>query len=185
MNGVAFSEMDEAPPRERAALARSAISFSLDGPKKSAKFGLLRRGEYIGVSILFNTHTKFGKLSVGKYVVTAKQRNSGDLIFPLTIALSGLHPLSKVWVNYEPLPKNTFVIKVNDADVYSLVKEEVDYDPSKTEELNVQLYINEKENNIIDASIPWIIDEVADKIEKALGMGCLTSLKINCLKCKS
>ena len=34
INGVDFSEMDEAPPRERAALARSAISMQMNGPKK-------------------------------------------------------------------------------------------------------------------------------------------------------
>ena len=90
----------------------------------------MRRGEYIGVSILLNLITKFGKLSVGKHVVSVKQRSPGDPIFPLAIALSGLHPLTKVWVDYLPLPKNTFLIKVNDADVYTIVKEEVDYDPS-------------------------------------------------------
>ena len=54
--------MDEAPPRERAALARTSISFKMDGSKKSAKFAILRKGESIGVSILFNNLTKFGKL---------------------------------------------------------------------------------------------------------------------------
>ena len=53
--------------------------------------------------------------------------------FPLTIALADLSPLQKVWVNYEPLPKNTFEIKVNDEDLYHLIKEEHDEDPSKTE----------------------------------------------------
>ena len=62
VNGVYFSEMSEAPIRERAPLARSAISFSMQGAKKSAKFGLLRKGEYIGVSVLLNTLTKFAKL---------------------------------------------------------------------------------------------------------------------------
>ena len=103
----------------------------------------MRSGKYIGVSILLNTHTKFAKLAVGKHIVTAKQRNAGDSIFPLTIALCGLYPLTKVWVNYEPLPKNAFVIRVNDVDIYSLVKEEVDFDPTKTEVLNVLLYIND------------------------------------------
>ena len=54
--------MDEAPYRERAELARSSITMNMDGPKKTAKFALLRKGEYIGVSILFNKLTKFGKL---------------------------------------------------------------------------------------------------------------------------
>ena len=45
INGVKFEEMAEAPPRERAALARSAIEMNMDGPKKSAKFALLRKGE--------------------------------------------------------------------------------------------------------------------------------------------
>ena len=54
--------MVEAPPRDRADLARSAISFSMHGPKKSAKFGLMRRGEYIGVSVILNVLTKFAKL---------------------------------------------------------------------------------------------------------------------------
>ena len=64
-------------------------------------------------------------------------------MFPLSIALNDLYPLTKVWVDYEPLPKNIFKFKVNDADVYSLPKEEVDFDPTKTETLNVRLYIND------------------------------------------
>lgn len=64
--------MLEAPPRERAALARSAILMKMDGPKKTAKFGLLLKGNYIGVSIILNTLTKFGKLAVGKHVACAK-----------------------------------------------------------------------------------------------------------------
>ena len=67
---------------------------------------------------------------MGKHVVSVKQRSPGDPIFPLVIALSGLQPLTKLWVDYVPLPKNTFIIKVNDADIYTLVKEEVDFDPS-------------------------------------------------------
>ena len=62
--------------------------------------------------------------------MTAKQRSSKDPIFPLTISVSGLPPLSKVSVDYEPNPKNNFKIKINDEDFYSLVKEEVDFDPT-------------------------------------------------------
>ena len=54
--------MEEAPPRERAELARTAIKMQMDGPKKSVKFGFLIRGEYIGASAILNLHTKFGKL---------------------------------------------------------------------------------------------------------------------------
>ena len=64
--------MEEAPQRERAALARTTLQLSMVGQKKTAKFGLLRRGEYIGVSIVLNMLTKFGKLSVGKHVVSVK-----------------------------------------------------------------------------------------------------------------
>ena len=99
--------------RERAALARTAISMEMDGPKKSAKFGLLRKGEYIGVSVVHNTLSKFAKLAVGKHVTTAKQRHTGDEIFPLTVAPSGLHPISKISVIYEPQPKNNFQFSVN------------------------------------------------------------------------
>ena len=34
VNGVEFSEMAEAPPRQRAALARTPISMKMDGIKK-------------------------------------------------------------------------------------------------------------------------------------------------------
>ena len=108
----------------------------MDGPKKSAKFGLLRKGEFLGVSVVLNTQSKFGKLAVGKHVVTGKQRHSGDKIFPLIVAVSGKAPITKVQVDYDQ-PKNTFKFKVNDEDVYSLVKEEVDFDPSKIEDLDV------------------------------------------------
>ena len=66
--------MEDAPPRERAVLAHTTISAYMNGPKKSAKFGLLRKGEYIGVSVVLNMHSKFAKLTVGKHVVSAKQR---------------------------------------------------------------------------------------------------------------
>ena len=62
INDVKYEEMTEAPPRERAALARTAITMKTDGPKKSVRFGLMRKGEYIGVSAVYNTHTKFAKL---------------------------------------------------------------------------------------------------------------------------
>ena len=68
---------------------------------------------------------------MGKHVITAKQRHSKDPLFPLIIALSGLPPLAKVSVNYLPHPRNTFAIEVNGSDVYNLIKEEPDYDPSK------------------------------------------------------
>ena len=57
-----MSDMEAAPPRERADLARSAIKMQLDGPKKSVKFGFLLKGEYIGASAILNMHTKFAKL---------------------------------------------------------------------------------------------------------------------------
>ena len=101
------------------------------------KFGFLLKGVYISASAILNQHTKFAKLQVGKHFVCAKQCHSQDYVFPLTIALSGLGPLSKVSVNYEPQPKNKFSILVNDAEYHSLVKEEVDYDPTKTETLTV------------------------------------------------
>ena len=80
----------------------------MDGPKKSANFSLLRNGENNNVSVSLNTHTKFAKLSVGKHVATAKQRKPGDQLFPLTVAPGGMHPISKVSVDYLPWPKNVF-----------------------------------------------------------------------------
>ena len=100
------------------------------------------------MSVLLNMFTKFAKFSVGKHVVTAKQRDgSNDPYFPLAIGLSDLSPLTKMWVDYEPHPKNIFVFKVNDEDVYSLVKEEVDFDPTKIETLNVSLNLNDKRDS--------------------------------------
>ena len=94
-----------------------------------------------------------------------------------------MHPVSKVEVRYEPQPKNAFSFRVNDEDLYSLTKEEVDFDPSKTEPLNVSLKVNEIE--AISAEIPYIIDEVEDRIQSALGMNQLSCLEINHLKATS
>ena len=54
--------MEEAPARERADLARTAVKMQMDGPKKCVKFGFLLKGEYIGASATLNMHTKFAKL---------------------------------------------------------------------------------------------------------------------------
>ena len=75
------------------------------------------------------------------------------------------------------------MIRVNDADFFTLVKEEVDYDPSKTETLNVILFINDK--LAIGGNMPWIAEDVSDKVESTLGMGHLTSLHFKWLSCKS
>ena len=80
-------------------------------------------------------------------MVSAKKRQNKDPLFPLAVALSDLHPLSKVSVDYLPHPKNTFTIKVNGEDIYNLPKEEVDFDPTKTESLRVDLNINDKKNS--------------------------------------
>ena len=45
INDVQFEDMVKATARERAALARTAISMKMDGPKKSAKFSLLLKGK--------------------------------------------------------------------------------------------------------------------------------------------
>ena len=145
----------------------------------------MRRGEYVGVSVVHNSLTKFAKLAVGKHVVTAKQRHSGDQLFPLIVALSSLAPISKVSVDLLPHPKNIFTFRVNDLDIYSYTKEEVDYDPSKTEPLVVDLKVNDQAEYAIQGTLPWIIDEVEEKIQTALGMGHLTSLYISYLSAKS
>ena len=45
INDVQFEEMEKATERERAVLARTAITMKMDGPKKSAKFSLLLKGK--------------------------------------------------------------------------------------------------------------------------------------------
>ena len=44
---------------------------------------------------------------------------------------------------------------------------------------------NGEEECTIEGYMPWIIDDVSDKVENSLGMEHLTSLYINYLKCKS
>ena len=76
------------------------------------------------------------------------------------------------------------MIRINDADIYSLTKEEVDYDPSKTEALRTScLKVNDKKT--ISGSNPWIIDEVEEKIQTSLGLDHLNSLIIDGLVAKS
>ena len=83
------------------------------------------------------------------------------------------------------MPKNIFVFKINGEDIYSLIKEEVDYDPTKTESLKLDFKINDQTEWAISGITPWIIDEVEDKIQIALGIDNLTSLQIENLDSKS
>ena len=83
-------------------------------------------------------------------------------MFPQTIALGGLYPLKKVKVDYEPLPKNKFIVTINYYDYYTLVKEELDFDPSNIKPLNCTLYINDVVAH--EGVMPWIIDEVEEKM---------------------
>ena len=91
------------------------------------------------------------------------------------------------------MPKNNFVIKVNDMDIYCLIKEEVNFDPTVTETLSISLNFNDKKckkngsllKYDISGSMPWIIDDFEDKVERALGDNQLICLTIDSLRCKS
>ena len=87
-----------------------------------------------------------------------------------------MHPVVKVSVSYEPQPKNIFTFRVNDEDLYSLTKEEVDFDPSKTEILKVILKVNNIE--AIPREAAWIIDDVDERIQSVLGLSQLSCLEI-------
>ena len=73
------------------------------------------------------------------------------------------------------------------------MKEEVDFDPSKTEQLGVFLNLNDKKDSNgyeglewpIEGSVPWIAEEVEEKISTALGTDQLTSIYIDQLKCEA
>ena len=94
INNTNFNDLPEAPERERASLARLKITYKMNGPTKSANFSLLRKGEPTRVSLTYNTHSKFAKLSVGKHLISAKQQlGSKVLPFPLALALAGLIPI--------------------------------------------------------------------------------------------
>ena len=128
----------------------------MNGPKKIGEYPLIRQGELIEVTVLYNQLTKFAKLNVGKHVVTARQsQGSTEPLFPLAMALNGLDPLHKVWVDYQPYPKNNFIVRINDDDYYKLVKEELDFDPSQTEVLKCTLFLNELQAH--SGELPWTI----------------------------
>ena len=86
-------------------------------------------------------------------------------------------------MSYEPKPKNIFVFRVNGEDLYSLTKEEVDFDPSKIESLKVTLKVNDIE--AISDFMSYIIEDVEEKIQSALGTNQLSCLEIHeILHCK-
>ena len=105
-------------------------------------------------------------------------------MFPQSIALSGLAPLYKVEADYSPPPKNEFIIKVNGDDYYYLPKEYVDFDPSIIEVFKCQsLKLNGDE--AISGSIPWILEEVEDKMNEVYKGLPLESLEVIELDCNS
>ena len=94
INNINFNDLPEAPERERASLARSKITYKMEGPTKSANFSLLRKGEPTRVSVTYSTYSKFAKLAVGKNFVSAKQQKGSKVLpFPLALALAGLAPI--------------------------------------------------------------------------------------------
>ena len=58
------------------------------------------------------------------------KKGAQNVNFPLTIAIVGLAPLSKVEADYLPPPKNQFIIRVNGDDYFMLLKEDLGFDPS-------------------------------------------------------
>ena len=113
INGIYFNELPDAPAG-REPLSRTTTMTNMIGQIKRGYFPLIVNGELIPVSVQLNQLTKFSKLQVGKQVVTAKQRKgSQNQLMPLSIAIIGRAPLTKVWVDYLPPPKNLFIVQVN------------------------------------------------------------------------
>ena len=68
-----------------------------------------------------------------------------------------------MWADYLPPPKNKFVVKVNDDDYYNLVKETIDFDPTKLEIIeceSIKLNGNKfgTDNSSNHGRIPWLLD---------------------------
>ena len=51
---------------------------------------------------------------------------------------------------------------MNGSNVHDLVMEQLEYDPAKTEELIVEVKVNE--TKAIAGSMPWITNEIEDKV---------------------
>ena len=76
-----------------------------------------------------------------------------------------------------PLPKYEFLIKVNDKDYYTLVKEEIDFDPSQIESFKCRsLKLNEVEAH--SGVMPWVLEEVEEKMNRVYQGKSLESLEI-------
>ena len=61
--------------------------------------------------------------------------------------------------------------------------EEVDFDPSRIESLDVRLQVND--TKVINGVVPWFVDEVNEKICRALGDDLPHSFSISGLSSKS
>ena len=96
----------------------------------------------------------------------------------------GLVPLAKVEADYLPPPKNQFVIKVNGDEYYTLVKEDLGVDLSQVEFLRCKnLKVND--DDVFSGSIPWVLDQFEDKLNRVYKGQPLESLEIVELDCKS
>ena len=148
-------------------------------------FPIILNGELIPVHVQLNKLTKFARLQVGKQIVTSKQRQgSQNALYPQSIAVSGHAPLTKVWVDYQPPPKNKFDLKVNDKSYYTFVKEDIFADLSKVEVFDCQsLKVNDTCAHT--GSMPWILDQFEDKINTVYAGVPLESFEIVWLDCKT
>ena len=83
-----------------------------------------------------------------------------------------------------PPPKNEFVVKVNDYDYYTLPKEDIDFDPSVIDLFKCgSLKLNGDKAH--SGGMPWILNEVEEKLNKVYKGLPLESLEIFSLDCKS
>ena len=72
---------------------------------------------------------------------------------------------------------------MNGRDIFNLPREEVDFDPSRTENLEVQLKVNDAK--AIDGNMPYIVEDVNEKIDSALTERLVRSIDISRLTGKS
>ena len=157
---------------------RSTMKPDMQGDTiKEMKFNLFIKKIPVCLIVYHNMATCFTRVSLHKFSRVVKGKKLMDKsLWPITLVCMIGNVHLNIMVRYSPKRKR-YLLKVNKVDFFDLPFRANTFNPdSVTQYLDANIYINEKK--VLEGKVPWSIEGMRDRFNKAIGNWYMKSFSI-------
>ena len=144
---------------------------------KEMKFNLFIRKIPVCLIVYHNCVTRFTRVSLHKYSTVVKDKKLMDRsLWPITLVCMIGNVHLNIMVKYSPKRKK-YLLKINKINFFDLPFRATNFNPdSITYYLSAIIYVNDK--RVLAGKVPWSIEGMRDRFNKAIGNWYMTSFAI-------